>query len=132
MRSPGRKRPTRRNFAKIDRQILDALASRVSYVGSPEHKDGPSFAGHPRPRADASICDRRFLSMQDELTLWLREAIQRGAVSELFEGDFPRYVWVRREGIVYEARLVNRELGHYKGYALSESEWPQGIEEVYG
>jgi hypothetical protein len=46
---------------------------------------------------------------------WLREAIRRGAVSELREGDFPRYVGFEQDGVVYEGRLVNRGLGHYKG-----------------
>ena len=37
---------------------LDSLSEDVHYVGSPEHKDIPSFAGQPRLRADASCCPR--------------------------------------------------------------------------
>lgn len=46
------------------------------------------------------------------------------------EGEFPRYVWYQDAGIVYEARLTNKELGEYKGYPLNADEWPHGIERV--
>ncbi len=62
---------------------------------------------------------------------WLREAIRRGAVGELCEGMFPRYVWFKDGNVVYEGRLVNRGLGEYKGYPLEEDGWPSGIEEIY-
>lgn len=47
-----------------------------------------------------------------------------------WEGDFPRYAWHRLDDVVYEARLVNQELGHYKGYPLEKDEWPTGLNEV--
>lgn len=51
----------------------------------------------------------------------------------LFEGGYPRYVWFKEdEETVYEARLVNRGKGTYKGYPLETDEWPSGIEDVYG
>jgi hypothetical protein len=70
--------------------------------------------------------------MQDELTGWLREAIRCGAVSAHFEGEYPRYAWFRDDDVVYEARLVNRGKGTYKGYPLETDEWPNGIDEIYG
>jgi hypothetical protein len=109
--------------------IADA-ASRSKYVGSPEHKDAPSFAGQPRPRADASICDQR-LGSADVITSWLRKAIRKGAFGKLWEGSFPRYVWYKEGEIVYEARLINRELGEYKGYPLEPDEWPPEISRLY-
>lgn len=45
--------------------------------------------------------------------------------------DFPRYAWHKEKETVYEARLVNRELGEYKGYPLNETEWPEGLDAVY-
>ena len=63
---------------------------KLCTVGSPEHKDAPSFAGHPRPRADASICDPAFAERQHELMRWLRQAIRAGSVSEYAENGFPR------------------------------------------
>ena len=104
-------------------------AGRARYVGSPEHKDAPSFAGHPRPRADASICDQSL--SQDEVGEWLRHAIETGSYSSYWEGGFPRYVWYKRGEIVYEARLINREAGDYKGWPLHESEWPLGVMDLY-
>lgn len=106
---------------------LETAANRAHYVGSPEHKDAPSFAGAPRPRADASICDRRFASDFEQVNHWLRQAIRLGNVSDFWEGDFPRYVWHQDQEIVYEGRLVNREAGSYKGYPLGFSERPQGL-----
>lgn len=126
------RRPLARKIAVSVGPNLGTLAARVRYVGSPEHKDTPSFAGHPRPRADASICDRRFLSMQPTLTQWLQDAIRKGAVGSQIEGDFPRYVWYKEDDVVYEARLVNREAGEYKGYALAETDWPEGLSGLYG
>ena len=103
---------------------LETAAGRAKFIGSPEHKNGPSFAGQPRPRADASICDPQFLDRQMEVTRWLRQAIRDGIVSELAEGDFPRYVWHREGDVVYEARLVNAGSGEYKGYPLKPEEVP--------
>lgn len=109
---------------------LAALADRVEYVGSPEHKDFPSFAGSPHPRADASCCPR---DIRDQVAVseWLRTAIRRGAVGAPWEAGFPRYVWFKRDDVVFEGRLVNREQGTYKGYPLNRQEWPPDIEDVY-
>ena len=133
MRAPKRRRKMVRRIVQTppDEDQRNELADRVSYVGSPEHKDAPSFAGQPRPRADATICDRSFLDRLDEINEWLERAIRAGCIGEPWEGDFPRYVWYR-EGIeVYEARLVNRGQGQYKGYALRREEWPEGIDDYF-
>jgi hypothetical protein len=103
------------------------LAERVEYVGSAEHKDGPSFAGHPRPRADASLCDPALSDQQERVTRWLRTAVRQRAVSATMDGEFPRYVWYWQQGIAYEARVTNRERGQYKGYPLNRDEWPADI-----
>ena len=134
MRAPHRRRPLARQLAswRANRELLRDLEKRVSYVGSPEHKDMPSFAGQPRPRADASLCPRELTRDRVKAESWLREAIRRGAVSELREGEFPRYVWFEQEGIVYEGRLVNRGLGEYKGYPLEPGQSPRGLDELYG
>lgn len=124
MRSPRRRRPLRRAFCPAPEGVhLNHSAEKAQYVGSGEHKVAPSFAGPPRPRADASKCDPR-LADPDELTGRLREAMRKGAVGAPFEGRYPRYVWARIGDSVYEGRLVNRELGQYKGYPLDLDEWP--------
>ncbi len=107
---------------------LGTLAARASYVGSSEHNSVPSFAGQPKLRADASKCDPN-LADREILTEWLRDAITSGQVGELWEGDFPRYVWYRHDRVTYEARLVNQELGQYKGYPLEPGEEPKGLKE---
>jgi hypothetical protein len=106
---------------------LARIARRVSYVGSPEHKDHPSFAGRPRPRADASLCDPALAHRLPDLTRWLRAAIRKGNVGAPWEGDFPRYAWHRQGDAYFEARLVNREKGEYKGYPLADGERPDGL-----
>jgi len=128
MRSPSRRRPLRRQRCAPPPGVdLARAAAAVRYVGSSEHKTAPSFAGPPRPRADASKCDPK-LGDADELTRWLRQAIEVGDVGAPFEGGYPRYVWSRQGDIVYEARLVNQGLGQYKGYPLQPDEWPGDLQ----
>jgi len=132
MRAPRRKRPLQRVLISELPEDREIMARDVSYVGSPEHKDTPSFAGHPRPRADASICDRALARDRIAVEKWLRRAIFAANYSEFFEGDLPRYVWYLDEQscITYEARLVNREQGCYKGYPLNTSEAPPVLRPV--
>ena len=99
-------------------------------MGSPEHKDVPSFAGRPRLRADASCCPRE-ITDPNLVTGWLRTAIRRGATGAPWEAGFPRYVWYKDGGTIFEGRLVNRGIGSYKGYPLGDDEWPDGIESLY-
>jgi hypothetical protein len=39
----------------------------------------------------------------------------------------PVRVWCRRGDLVYEGRLVNQELGQYKGYPMAAEECPEGF-----
>ena len=110
---------------------LDSLSEKVRYVGSPEHKDTPSFAGQLRLRADASCCPRDLAEIET-LIEWLRTAVKRGATGAPWEGAFPRYVWYKHGDTVFEGRLVNRGDGSYKGYPLAHDEWPDAIELKYG
>jgi hypothetical protein len=100
------------------------VAGRASYVGSAEHKTYPSPAGHPALRSDASRCDPRYVDFE-RITRVLREGIQRRCTSSAFEGDYPKYVWGWLDGQLYEARLINRRRGIYKGYPLEEVELPK-------
>ena len=128
MRAPQRKRPRRRSMAVPSGVDLAQIADQVSYIGSTDHKDYPSFAGQPRPRSDASLCPRH-INDPAIITRWLRDAIRNGTVGAPWENGFPRYVWYKHtDGVVFEARLVNRGSGSYKGYPLDLAEWPAGIE----
>lgn len=106
---------------------LEALASSASYVGSSEHKTYTSRAGAPRPRRDATKCDPMLHGDFDQLTTWLRTAIAAGHVGAPWESEFPRYVWTKQGGTWYEARLVNREQGTYKGYEIVADEVPDEL-----
>ena len=130
MRAPSRRRPQRRQIHVPPGTDLIRLADLAVYVGSPEHKDVPGFAGQPRLRADASCCPRE-ITDRELVNQWLRSAIRRGAVGAYWEGGFPRYVWYKDGDIVFEGRLLNSGNGEYKGYPLDKSEWPSGIEELY-
>ena len=130
MRAPQRRRPRKRSIYVPANTNLDRLAGLVTYIGSPEHKDIPSFAGQPKLRSDASCCPRHITS-QEMVTEWLRSAIRCGVTSGLWENGFPRYAWYMTENVVFEARLVNRGTGQYKGYPLDPDEWPDGIEVLY-
>lgn len=130
MRAPKRKRPQPRNIQPPPLGVSGAaLATRVTYIGSSEHKTGPSFAGRPRPRADATKCDTALNDRLEEIQRWLQRAFELQCFGPPWEGDFPRYAWCKVGEIVYEARLVNRGLGQYKGWQLSPDEWPNGIDE---
>jgi hypothetical protein len=130
MRAPKRKRPLLRKIGPPPEEVDRAqVAEKARYVGSPEHKDAPSFAGDPRPRADASICPRHLT--KDVVQGWLKQAILRGATSTFWEGDFPRYVWFKDGDVVYEGRLVNSGSGEYKGWPLAVGEWPGNLESFY-
>ena len=130
MRSPRRKRPRLRVIQVPPGTDLEDLARRAVYIGSPEHKDVPSFAGQPRLRADASCCPRE-IKDRNLVCRWLRCAIRRGATGGPWEEGFPRYVWYKDGDTVFEGRLVNRGAGSYKGYPLDMDEWPEGIEVIH-
>jgi hypothetical protein len=132
MRAPQRRRPRKRRVGPVPPFVdLARIAAKARYVGSPEHKDAPGYVGQPKLRSDASVCPRHLSLDPSAPQGWLEQAIRLGAVGHPWEGSFPRYVWYQEEGTVFEGRLVNRELGEYKGYPLEPEEWPPGIEAVY-
>lgn len=107
------------------RPDLDSVSERAFYVGSPEHKNRPSYAGPPRARLRATLCPPHL--ERETVTAWLRSAIRRGTVGGQWEGSFPRYVWYEDGDTVYEGRLVNQGNGSYKGWPLKPSERPYGM-----
>jgi hypothetical protein len=123
MRATKRHRPRKTARLQADGRVdLDAMAETVSYLPSAEHKDYLTAAGPGKLRSDASACPRGldFVAVRG----WLRNAVRARQVSADFQGDFPRYVWTRVEGQVYEARLSNSGLGAYKGYPIHDHESP--------
>jgi hypothetical protein len=107
--------------------VLAEVAACATYVGSPVHKDIPSFAGVSRaPRPDASICPRELAQARELVEEWLRQAILAGHCG-VWEGGFPRYVWYRVADIVYEARQGSRGSGEYHGYPLEAWQAVRGL-----
>jgi hypothetical protein len=113
MRATKRHRPRKTDRFQAGTQAdLDAMAEKVSYILSVEHKDYLTAAGPGKLRSDATACPRGL----DFLVVlgWLRDAVRGRQISADFDGDFPRYAWTRVDGRVYEARLSNSGLGAYK------------------
>jgi hypothetical protein len=129
MRTPKRRRQLPRKPAlDVPADRLERCAMAASYVGSPEHKSMPSFAGPPKLRSDASRCPTD-LKDAAEITDWLASAIRAGLVSN-DPGDegFPKYVWTFRRETWFEGRLVNEVQGTYKGYPLADDEVSSGLQ----
>lgn len=110
-----------------------ALAERVSYVGSPEHKAHRSYAGHPKPRAVGGICPKELSTDKAVPEEWLKEALRKGCVDGTMAGDFPKQLWYKDpdSGVVYEGYIVNRVQGSYKGYPIEPDQWPRGLDRYY-
>ena len=106
---------------------LAEVAKSCRYVGSPYHKDVPSFAGVSRARRpDASMCPRHLADEQGLVENWLRDAVKAGHVGA-WEQGYPRYVWYRDGGTVYEARQGSPGSGEYHGYPLELEQAVRGL-----
>ena len=107
---------------------LAEVADSCCYVGSPYHKDRPSFAGMPHSRRpDASICPRHLATRRQLVQGWLREAIRSGQVGA-WTGGYPKYVSFRDGEIVYEAQQGSPGSAEYHGYPLQPEHEVRGLE----
>ena len=111
------------------------LAARAKYVGSPEHKVKRWWGGLPASRQrkggeigrpgkqTTTICP--LVSDEDRkmATEWIQGAIRTGQY-EFCQGDqdFPKKVWYRTDGQVWQGLVVNKAAGEYKGWPISEEE----------
>lgn len=131
MRKPRfqRHNPKARKISAPPRGVdLAEVAESCRYVGSPYHKDRPSFVGTTyRRRPDASMCPRYLADCRERVECWLREAIKAGQVGS-WEGGFPRYVWHREGDMVFEARQGAPGSGEYHGYPLSPMQRVRGLQ----
>lgn len=131
MRRPSfqRNNPKARRVVAPPRDVVLAeVAESCRYVGSPYHKDRPSFAGTShRRRPDASICPPYLADCRDRVENWLREAVSAGQVG-VWDRGFPRYVWYREGEVVFEARQGAPGSGEYHGYPLSPMQRVRGLQ----
>ena len=103
------------------------VARSSRYVGSPYHKGTRSFAGAvPDPRPDASLCPRDLARRPGLIQAWLRAGIRNGHTGAWQKG-YPKYVWYRHNGTVYEARQGSPGSGEYHGYPLQPGEMVRGL-----
>lgn len=101
------------------------LAKRVTYGGSPLHKDHPSPAGPPAWRSDKAKCPKFPEKDWAKLLKALRQAIEAKCVDS-FQGAFPKRAWAWINGILHEARLTNKETGEYHGFPIDdERQYPE-------
>jgi hypothetical protein len=53
----------------------------------------------------------------------IRKGISKGMISDLFYGEFPKFIWyVGEDGEVYEAKTDPVTLGAYHGYRIEEED----------
>jgi hypothetical protein len=121
-------RPDRRiaNAGSINDVTLNALAGRVTYVGSANHKLSPGdygFVPPTNPRPSKSACDDIRSILLEEASALFYEGIKRGMVSNFTSSSVPKYVWaVDSKNQVYEAKTNARHETSYHGYRLGENE----------
>ena len=108
---------------------LAQVAESCRYaVDNPYHKARPGSAGTPpRHRPDASLCPSDLVDCRERIEQWLRDAVRAGRIGA-WEGGFPRYVWHREGGTVFEARQGSPGSGEYHGYPLAPWQHVQGLE----
>lgn len=120
---------TKRRMLKVeecDFNNLAELASQARYGGNPEHKRNPGDFGltpPSRPRPGKSLCDSVKVFTRKEALELLRKGIEKGLVSDRFEGQWPKNVWsLTEDGIPLEAQLELAEQGAYHGYPLQSED----------
>lgn len=97
---------------------LDQVAEACSYSGSGYHRTMPGRYGPPRAKPRGTKCPEHLQRRPDEVQSLLREAIRAGHHSA-FDGSFPRRVWRRIGGSIFEARQGSAGSGEYHGYPLT-------------
>lgn len=106
--------------------ILNNLAGKVRYTGSPYHKRNPGDFGltpPAQPRPDKTLCDEAGIFKVAEAQRMLKEGVRRGMISNISEDEFPKHIWaVTNEGMVLEANYNNEGPGNYHGYPLFDSD----------
>lgn len=128
----------KREGNRPDRRILghtassetdrDAIAKRVSYLGSGHHKRRPGDYGfeppvNPRPSKD--VCDakgKRQVLLAEAQALFA-SGLSKGMFSKPGTNGLPKYVWaVDGNGDVYESKTRPEHETEYHGYRLGDDE----------
>lgn len=121
-------RPDRRlaNPDSLSANDLNALAKRLHYEGSANHKLRPGdygFVPPMNPRPSKSPCDDLRQVNRAEALKLLRQGVRAGLVSTFVPGTDPKYVWaVDAHDEVYEAKTKPGQDTGYHGYRLGEDD----------
>jgi len=108
-------------MADLMRKELDELGRRVQYGGNAEHKRNPGDFNltprHAAGRPGKTLCDDAGVIRRSEALRLLREAFARGAVSDRFDGAWPRSVWAVADSNQV-VRATMERTGVYHGYPV--------------
>ncbi len=105
---------------------IEALVSRVRYVGSAQHKLHPGdygFVPPVNPRPTKSPCDLARSLLLDEARILFRRGIECGMHTQFENGSVPKYIWAVDENEnVYEAKTKSGQETDYHGYRIGDDE----------
>ncbi|NPD17498.1 hypothetical protein HOY34_20130 [Xinfangfangia sp. D13-10-4-6] len=108
---------------------LETLAAAVIYTGNPEHKRNPgdfNLTPPAQPRRGKTLCDVASIFKKADALRYLRDGLERGAISEAFVDGWPKNIWaVTEDGTPLEAQRDGE--GRYHGYPMP-SEDPMAAE----
>ena len=114
--------------------MLEGLALKASYGGSPAHKRDPSdfnLTPPAAPREGKTLCDVLGVVTKAQAQALLKQGIAKGLVSVRERNGWPHNVWsVFPDGTPLEAQLENSESGTYHGYPLQRADplWDRVLE----
>ncbi len=116
--------PKRRIAEGVPDHERERLLAGVQYVGSAYHKSNPGDFGltpPSQPRPDKTLCDVVMIFEHEVALRCLRRGIERGLVSAVPVGGWPKYIWsITDDGHPLEAQCDNTGCCH--GYPLPDAD----------
>jgi hypothetical protein len=110
----------------LNQVLLDRAADGAIYFASPYHCPEPGRRPARRSQPPTP-CLRHW--RRDEAERALKRSIRAGRVSEIWNDDFPRWVWYRDgDGTLYEARSEPKTPERYHAYPVERHQVPRDIQ----
>jgi hypothetical protein len=105
---------------------LEQLSQKLSYQGTPEHKQTPGDFGLTPPcdpRPGKTYCDKAGTFNQKIALDLLREGFRRGLIDKRSNNDnLPRHVWAVMNGHVLEGKPSSSGFNAYHGYPMQQDD----------
>lgn len=124
----------KRRIAPLDALSLEerqALSTRVSYGGNPEHKRSPGDYGltpPASPRPGKTLCDGTRNIPKEEATRLLVNGLIKGMFSPCNAEQWPQNIWsLSNNGEIFEAELENCIRGVYHGYPMPKNDFFRSV-----